>query len=128
MLKWTMGKYKEIVFIFAIVMIAITFYGYRTEAKDFKETFSNLESIAKDLKDPNNWLRQYLINHNVDSVKAKTWSLYLKGALVDSSGTPISGIPYLEKDVMPELGIYKVIKDNGEEKTMDTLWDFRSKK
>jgi len=128
-----MKRWKEIIFIFSVVAIAFTFNGYRIEAeetatkvKKFEETFDKIAQIADDLKNPNIWLRNYLVNHGVDSVVAKSWSNIPRGPVMTKSDTTVN-IPYLEADVLPDIGVQKVRKSNGATKIMDTLWNFSKK-
>jgi len=131
MIKKAMDKWKEIVFIFMVAGLAFNFYAWQTEAaetakkvKQFEETFDRIASIAEDLKDPNRWLRDYLINHGIDSATAKTWSLYSKEP-VNNSGIELS-IPFLNAKELPEMGVFMLPSDSGY-KVLDTLWDFKNR-
>jgi hypothetical protein len=90
-----------------------------------EQTLAKVSELAKDLKGPDLWLRNFLINNGVDSVTAKTWSQFPKGIVVNKKGDTLN-IPYLSKSELPDKGIYMMISD-GKPKTIDTLWNFRGK-
>jgi hypothetical protein len=69
-------------------------------------------------------LWSYLILHKVDSVRATDWVQINVGPVLDSMGSPLRGIRYLDSSAYPVVGIMKTWKPNGP-KVMDTLWDFR---
>ena len=121
-------KFKEVIAVVSFIVLAASFILSASTAvkkvTKFEETFANLASIAEDLTDPNTWLRQYLLNHNIDSTTAKIWSLYPKGLQVVKGDTLVN-VPYLKMDSMPTIGIHAVLKPTGKEKILDTLWDFR---
>ena len=115
-----------------IVGLAFTFWSMKTQAQEnnrkveqFEKTFEQVASIARDLKDPNNWLRQYLINHNIDSTTAKNWCIIPKGAPLKANGDTLTSIPFLDKKYLPEMGLYKMVKGDKTIKILDTLWEFK---
>ena len=148
-MKAIIEKWKEILFITAIVAAAWNFYGLKTSAQEasqkviqFEQTFQKIAEIAEDLKDPSSWLRNYLINHGIDSLKAKAWSQFPQGTVLDSLNNPVLNIPFLSKPFLPDLGIFMYIENKGEmiedsiqgifrihlnrdTLILDTLWDFR---
>ena len=127
-LKQFWDNSKELIAIASFAILAASFVLSASTAvkkvTKFEETFEKLASIAEDLTDPNTWLRQYLLNHNIDSTTAKIWSLYPKGLQVVKGDTLVN-VPYLKMDSMPTIGIHAVLKLTGKEKILDTLWDFR---
>jgi len=126
--KWK--KYKEAISIGAFVVLAGTFIiaaaDTQKKVKTFEETFAKISQIADDLSDPNTWLRQYLLNHNIDSTTAKIWSVLPKGEVI-VNGDTLTNIPYLNPNTLPEMGIQLVRKPEGHTKTLDTLWNFTKK-
>lgn len=133
-MAYLIEKWKELLFIFTVVACAWNFYGLKISAQEasqkviqFEQTFQMIADIAKDLKDPSSWLRNNLIIHGIDSSKAKLWSQYPQGAITDSLNKPVSNIPFLSKEVLPDLGIFKNISNHGDTLILDTLWDFRVK-
>jgi len=126
--KWK--KYKEIIAIISFVILAASFIlaasDTQQKVKTFEQTFEKISQIADDLSDPNTWLRQYLLNHNIDSTTAKIWSVMNKGEIIVNNDT-LTNIPYLNPKTMPEIGIQLVRKPDGTTKTLDTLWNFSKK-
>lgn len=127
-----MDKWKEATFIGAIVLTVWQFSIVKLDAADaskkadkYDDTFKNIEQISKDLQDPNLWLYNYLINHDIDTAAAKTWSVMQKGAIKNSKGKPINGIPFLQNAARPEVGVM-AIYINDSLKVSDTLWNFRN--
>lgn len=126
--KWK--KYKEIIAIMSFVSLVsgfiITASDTQQKVKKFEETFDKISQIAEDLADPNTWLRQYLLNHNIDSTTAKIWSVMNKGPIIVKSDT-LANIPYLNPNTMPDIGIQLIRKPDGTTKVQDTLWNFTKK-
>lgn len=130
-MKYLFEKWKEVIFIAAVVAAALQFYGLKVVAEDaqkkvgqFEQAFQKISQIAESLSDKNTWLRQYLENHGIDSAKAKQWSQYPKGVIKDSAGNPIPSVPYLDAKDLPEIGIYQFVKSDGKIVVIDTLWNF----
>ena len=130
MLEWLQSKWKEITFIATVVLVVWSFMGIKADAEQakqkaeqFEETFTEIKELSKDLKDPTLWLRNWLINHNVDSTVAKRWSFYPKGPERGKDGKPLEGIIYLNSNVLPEVGIRMKYQDSVEV-VIDTIWKF----
>jgi hypothetical protein len=101
-------RWQTITFIFFAVGAIFTFYAWRAEAVDsvkqvaevkqqvvqFEQTFKNIEQIAKDLQDPNLWLKNYLVNHGKDTASARIWSQFPRGPVRDTIGKPLANIPF----------------------------------
>jgi len=129
-MKLLMEKWKEACVIASVASACFIFYGIQADASDakekvskFEETFENISQIADDLRDPKIWFQNYLVNHNISPKVAKVWASYPKEPLRDSLGVPIPGIFFLDKEVLPEMGVLSVY--NGEiKKVIDTLWNF----
>lgn len=129
-MEWIIAKWREAAVIGAFAAVCFTFYGIQADASDakekvdkFEETFENIAQIADDLQDPSMWMRNYLINHNIDTAIAKQWSRYTRDPLLDSLGQPMPGLYFLNRKLLPELGVLMVVRDS-EFKVLDTLWDF----
>jgi len=127
-------KWKQGVFIFAVASVIIT-YGTNqilNAASEQKSVNDKLTEIVSDLRSPDLWLRNYLVNNDMDSLLAKSYSQYPKGVPRDSNRKPLYGIPHLNKSLLPELGEYrKLIRVDSltnKIKILDTLWNFRGKK
>lgn len=123
-------KWKEILFISAVVAAALNFYGLRTYASEakkkvetFEQTFQNIEQIAKSLQDPHTWLRNYLINYGIDSAHAKKWAVIPRcNEIIDSTGLPQESIPCLQDSLLPECGVIQITTSSGI-RVLDTLWN-----
>ena len=134
MLEKLMKNWKEVIWIFTVVAVAFTFYSWKVEASDtkkkvdkFEETFKNIEQIAKNLADPNTWLRNYLRTHGEDSIAVKEWIAYAKKVPTDSTGAPRNNIIFYDDKVFPEIGIIKLYI-LGKETVIDTLWNYIKRK
>ena len=130
--------WQILTFTFFAVGAIFTFYSWRAEAVTaaeqvvevqqkvikFEDTFNNIAQISKDLQDPNLWLKNYLVNHGKDTASARIWSQFPKGPVVDTLGRSLANIPFLDPQFLPERGIYKLIRGDGNEIVLDTLWNF----
>jgi len=123
--KWK--KYKEVIAIISFIILAASFImaanDTQKKVKSFEQTFERISQIAEDLSDPNTWLRQYLLNHNIDSATAKIWSVMPKGEIIVKNDT-LTNIPYLNPQALPDVGIQLIRKPDGTTKMQDTLWNF----
>jgi hypothetical protein len=127
--KW--NKYKGTVGLVSFLVLSTSFIisaqSTQKKVKSFEQTFEKISRIAEDLSNPNNWLRQYLLNHNVDSLTAKKWSIMTKINDIIVDKDTLTNIPYLDPSALPDIGIQLVRKPGGITKTMDTLWNFTIK-
>jgi len=130
-LKTAKEYWGAILFVAAVVFVVTTFSTIKNtalmaETDNVRQdsTLKELKQIARLLTDPNKWLYDYLINHKeIDTADAKVWSYMQKGAIKDSKGKPIIGIPFLVKEKLPEKGIRQMYMKTGLI-TIDTLWIF----
>ena len=142
-MNYLMEKWKEIIFIAFVVGVVWTFNSIRVSAIDAKEkadsvsvkfekqqveyqqAIKDLSSISKSLMSPNQWLNGYLINHGIDSVDAKKWSLMPRcNEILDSNGVPERTIPCLDESLLPEMGVVNI--NTGRVCPLDTLWNFNA--
>ena len=122
--------WKTALFISAVIFVILTFNTIKNtalmaETDNIRQdaTLKELKQITKLLTDPNKWLYDYLINHKIDTANAKVWSYMQKGAIKDSKGEPVIGIPFLAENKLPEKGIRQMYMKTGLI-TIDTLWVF----
>lgn len=135
-MKWLMNRWKEAVAIAALLGAITVYASNQQKAQKYDETLSQMVEVLNQPK-KDAWLEGYLLNHDVDSSTADTWSRYLKEIPHEDKKIK-AGIYFLSPGDLPELGLYckyKKIPDVDKNQNLiirdslvilDTLWDFRS--
>ncbi len=135
MLEKFKNNWKTATFVATVVVVVSSFLvqtmdmAYakaKVDSHDLK--LDKLTQIAEGLQDPNKWMLDFLINHNIDSTTAKEWAYSKKGPFLDSNGKPKNNLPFISKEkyLLPDIGLLMMYR-NDSLTLLDTLCNFKKK-
>jgi len=136
-------KYKEIaVLVAGIVAILWTAYGVKSLAEENAKKISDQETFQASQVQTNKLLTSLVASNKsaqetmmtmlgIDPEKAKRWSHMPQEPVTDTSGIPITGVPWVIWEDEMQLCLRFQYVENGEgkivEMLVDTLYDVREK-
>jgi hypothetical protein len=133
-----MDRWKEALFIAAVVGVVWRFNGVAADAEEAKTIMqqqvdinSKLAALIEDASDKtdevNTKLKVYLELYGFDDSTAANWATMPRQAPHDTLGNGIPWTPWIETDSALAVGVKCMFNDSGRV-LVDTLWSFRKAK